>query len=287
VKLPLVSEEPITEVKMDKELIEGFGRKAVLVVDDILLHQKVLVLLLNKLGFTNIRVANDGVEAVKAANETQFDYIFMDMFMPRLDGISAAKIIQKMPKFSTVPMIGVTASTLTDEQVAEARAIFSMILMKPVNIEHLVWVLDRVCGIRFKDVAQLKSMTKILLVDDQASMRRILTFTLSQLAGSVVESCGSGAEALKTVKAHKFDLVVIDRVMPDMDGFEAARQIMASSEFRPAVIMMSSDFSNDDIAACKAIGVDGFLEKPVKLKEFESLWAQVKVNRAKENSLKL
>jgi CheY-like chemotaxis protein len=272
----------VAEEKIDKEVLEEYARKAVLVADDILFHRTVLTLLLNKLGFNNIRHASDGMEALNSAEEFEFDYIFMDIFMPKLNGIEVAKRIRAMPKFKDVPIIGVTASTLSEEQIAEAQATFAYILMKPVHIQHLEWIFERICGCEFKRPAvafRPNTPLRILVVDDQASMRRILGFTLSQVAGGEVQSCGSGAEALGILKSAQFDVVIVDRVMPDMDGFDTARQIIASYSTPPAIILMSSDFSNYDIATSKDIGVDGILEKPIKLNDFESLWERVKVNR--------
>jgi len=110
-------------------------------------------------------------------------------------------------------------------------------------------------------------------------MRRIIEFTLTQLSGNEVKTSSSGKDALNVLKSERFDVVIIDRVMPDMDGLETARQIITSSSRPRAVFVMSSNFSPDEIAKCTEIGVDGILEKPIKPKEFEVLWEQTKAKR--------
>jgi len=277
------SGSPKEERMVSKKVMEKYSKWAILVADDVGYHRKVLTLFLNKLGFSNIQEVTNGADAFSVAIDGRFDVVFMDIFMPQMNGTEAAKKILDLPHFRTTPIIGITASSLTEEQVSDAQNTFSYLLMKPLNIIHLEWVLERICGCEMQvgTLAEpVASPSKVLIIDDQTWMRRLVGITLKQ-AGMKVYSCGSGLDAIEMLKSTTFDLIMIDRVMPNMDGFEVAREIIDSSPYHPAVIIMSSGFSEQDIATSKNTGVDGIIEKPIHLEEFKSLWSRVKENRAK------
>ena len=105
-------------------------------------------------------------------------------------------------------------------------------------------------------------MVKILIVDDAALMRRVLQHIL-QKAGYQVISAVNGRECLEKVETEKPDLVIMDRVMPEMDGLEALRTLRANSvTFSLPIIIASAGQEAEDIAEMKAAGADGYVSKP-------------------------
>lgn len=104
--------------------------------------------------------------------------------------------------------------------------------------------------------------TRILVVDDERHMRRLLQFVL-QKTGATVETAGSGAEGLERLKAEKFDLLLVDLVMPQMDGFSTLAQIrqVPGLEHLPVVMLTSRGEINARERAAD-LGVVSFLTKP-------------------------
>jgi signal transduction histidine kinase/DNA-binding response OmpR family regulator/HPt (histidine-containing phosphotransfer) domain-containing protein len=112
----------------------------------------------------------------------------------------------------------------------------------------------------------------VLVVDDNQTNRRVLTGTLSHW-GMTVKAAGSGREALKMLdqafkSGEPFSLVLIDNMMPEMDGFELAEHIRRHPELVDATLMMiSSAARREDAARCHDIGVSHYLSKPVRRAE--------------------
>ncbi len=111
-------------------------------------------------------------------------------------------------------------------------------------------------------------MNKILIVDDSAFTRSIHKNILTEAGYATVEAT-SGAEAIAAYDAENPDLVLIDLLMPDMDGMDAARDILTGDP-RAKIVICSTDKQKARQEEAESIGVLGFLTKPVnadKVKE--------------------
>ncbi|HEY3329068.1 MAG TPA: response regulator [Capsulimonadaceae bacterium] len=107
---------------------------------------------------------------------------------------------------------------------------------------------------------------RVLIVDDNATNRRILQDMLTnwEMKPVLVESAAAALEAMRHAR-EPFPLVLLDGMMPEMDGFELADQIKQHPEFAKATLMMlSSGDRHDDAARCREIGVARYLTKPLK-----------------------
>jgi diguanylate cyclase (GGDEF)-like protein len=102
----------------------------------------------------------------------------------------------------------------------------------------------------------------ILLVDDTRTEQHIMTVRLSEM-GHEVTCCSNGQEAIELYNRNDFDLVLMDVIMPIMDGHEAARRIRTLENDWVPIIFLSGRTSPDDIAAGIAAGGDDYLNKPV------------------------
>jgi two-component system KDP operon response regulator KdpE len=100
---------------------------------------------------------------------------------------------------------------------------------------------------------------RVLVVDDEAPIRRYLRTALSAQGFAVYEA-GSGAEAIKAVLADRPDLIILDLGLPDMDGIEVTRRLREWSQM-PIIILSVREAENDKIAALDA-GADDYLTKP-------------------------
>jgi two-component system chemotaxis response regulator CheY len=105
-------------------------------------------------------------------------------------------------------------------------------------------------------------MAKILAVDDSASMRSMVAFTLRG-AGHDVEEAENGQVAVDTAKARRFDLVLADVNMPVMDGIQMVRELRGLAEYRGVpILMLTTESHPERKQEGKAAGATGWLVKP-------------------------
>lgn len=105
-------------------------------------------------------------------------------------------------------------------------------------------------------------MTKILAVDDSASMRQMVTFTLTG-AGYEVKDAADGQQALDLAKKEQFDVVVSDVNMPVMDGITLISELRKLPQYKSTpLLMLTTESSNDKKMAGKQAGATGWIVKP-------------------------
>jgi two-component system, chemotaxis family, chemotaxis protein CheY len=108
-------------------------------------------------------------------------------------------------------------------------------------------------------------MTRILIVDDSSTMRRIIRSALNTLGFTAVEEAASGADAVTKIGAGGIDLVISDWAMPQMSGLDLLRAIRADAAHATLPVLMVTGIGEEsDIADAVEAGVDGYLLKPFK-----------------------
>jgi two-component system chemotaxis response regulator CheY len=122
-------------------------------------------------------------------------------------------------------------------------------------------------------MADIKSK-KVLVVDDQKSMRGLVRFALLQMGMETVDGAESGEEAIKKLTQVRYDLVITDLHMGGISGLGLLKAIRSHPVLRATpVIMATSETSSDTVRQAKTAGVDAFILKPV---EPNALQARVK-----------
>ena len=121
----------------------------------------------------------------------------------------------------------------------------------------------------------MKPNFKILLVEDNPLNQRLMDFTLKRHQHEVIIA-NNGLEALEKFKVDKFDIILMDVMMPLMDGFQATVEIRATEEKngitqRTPIIAITANTMNKEKEKCSLYGMDGFLKKPFIIEEFNSL----------------
>ena len=107
----------------------------------------------------------------------------------------------------------------------------------------------------------------ILLVDDEDAVRTVLTFPLEK-DGYVVVQAGDGEEALRRFAEHSVDLVVLDLMLPRLDGLEVCKRLRATSTV-PIIMLTARDDELDKVLGLE-LGADDYITKPFSIREFRS-----------------
>ena len=108
-------------------------------------------------------------------------------------------------------------------------------------------------------------MPKVLIADDEQELLELLRFSLDA-NGFVVVTAKDGKEALEKSKQEKFDLIILDVMMPRMDGYHVAGEITQDSLSPPVLLLTSRDFTQDQ-PAIQGSGAAAFLQKPFEISE--------------------
>lgn len=104
-------------------------------------------------------------------------------------------------------------------------------------------------------------MKKILIADDEASLRFLITETLSMNENFEVTQASTGDEALKLYKEINPDIVILDVMMPNMTGYEVAEEIIKLGKLCK-IIILTAKVQAQDIEQGKTIGIDEYITKP-------------------------
>ena len=125
----------------------------------------------------------------------------------------------------------------------------------------------------------------VLVIDDDAVVGRSFDRVLSA-KGYEVDTAMSGAEALKDIEAHNYDVVFTDIRMPGMDGLEVAEQIKARCPWTPIVVITGYGTEENE-AKASVLGVSGFVRKPLTPEMIENITLKALEKPAKERNEKL
>lgn len=108
-------------------------------------------------------------------------------------------------------------------------------------------------------------MAEILVADDEEELLELIRFSLDA-AGHAVTTAKNGKEALEKSRVKKYDLIILDVMMPQMDGYHASHAIVQDPKSPPVLLLTSRDFDQDQ-SAIKGSGASAFLSKPFEIPE--------------------
>ena len=133
----------------------------------------------------------------------------------------------------------------------------------------------------------MDSNTKILIVEDSPSMRKVLRLMLKGLGYGEVSEAQDGAEALERMRYQSFDLLISDWNMPNMSGLELLESVRAQPDTADvAVIMSTSRNDKQDVMAAVKAGANNYISKPFKAEQLQAKIEQVMSRRAREQELR-
>lgn len=253
-----------------------------LVVDDNPVAGEVLLRTLLSLGWRSEYVMS-GEAAVSAVQQAArrgdpFDLVLMDWRMPGLDGLATSRALAALGAAAPrVVMITAHGSEVLADQQQKGRAPFAAFLTKPVTPQQLATAVERAIWGEEVDAGQPASVARVrhlaglclLVVEDNALNRQVASELLMGEGAEVVLAEG-GLEGVQAVleEPERFDAVLMDIQMPDIDGLEASRRIRLDERCRTLpIIAMTANASEQDRRTCLEAGMNDHVGKPVDIQQ--------------------
>jgi signal transduction histidine kinase/DNA-binding response OmpR family regulator/L-asparagine transporter-like permease len=268
------------------------GGSRVLVVDDNELNCDVFMAQLGDLG-ADVHVIGDpqlAQEALRhAADEHRpFDAALLDHVMPDLDGESLGRAIRADPHIPPLRLVLATSTMMGAAEQAELSGVFHAVLIKPVAPSTLGRALADLSPserARLRRRAALAgpgartaaaSAPRVLVAEDNLTNQAVIRAYLDRL-GLRADVVGNGVGAVEAMRTHPYELVLMDVMMPEMDGVTATRQIrrLPGDAARALIVALTANASPRDHADFQAAGMDLVLTKPVSFARVSECLAEL------------
>jgi CheY-like chemotaxis protein len=234
-RAPAREEEPArSPVELAEIRDTGVGR-TVLVIDDDPEAREIIERLLGSDDFLVV-TAGTGEEGLRLAHHLEPVVITLDVIMPDMDGWAVLRALKTDPVLRDIPVVMLT---MLDDKTRGYSLGATDYLVKPVDREQLRGVLSRYYT---PEVG-----CKALLIDDDVAVRKTVSHTLTANGWEVVEA-ENGRAALERMATYRPTLILLDLMMPVMDGFEFLVELHASSDWRdiPVVVLTALDLTAED-----------------------------------------
>jgi len=241
-----------------------------LVIDDDRLHCDLLQVALARHGY-HVSTATGGREGVALFQQLHPLVTLLDLRMPDMDGLAVLKEIRAQDPRAGVIILGGGA---TEEQENHARKLqVTDFLRKGLSLDVLIGAVQRVAQqakrqmlpklSQAMDEANQGPDERILVVDDDVMVRELLVRFLS-LRGYQVNSAKDGREALRLIGESVPDLIILDLVMPEMNGVDVLR-VLAKRDYTGRTIILSGHQNDTLLNEAWALGPQEVLDKPLDL----------------------
>jgi GAF domain-containing protein/CheY-like chemotaxis protein len=234
------AQEPIVVAAPAERVSPSVG--TVLVIDDEAAVRDLMQRFLTREGF-GVVTASGGEDGLRRARELRPDAITLDVMMPGMDGWAVLSALKADPDVADIPVVMLTI--VDDKNLGYALGA-SEYLTKPIDRERLVTVLK-----------QHRRDRPVLVVDDDVTLRQLLRRMLEPEGYTVVEA-ENGRVALDRLRQVSPSLILLDLMMPEMDGFEFVTEFRRHEAWRaiPIVVITARDLSRDDRER-----LNGYVEK--------------------------
>ena len=269
--------------------IEEFVRKKLkklLIVED---NEKQNVAIRELIGNGDVKCfsAYTGNEAFDMLIEDNFDCVIVDLGLPDITGFELLERIKENQKINTVPIIVYTGRDLTKDEKTKLNKLANTVVLKTADsqerlLDETTLFLHRVESKLPKEkqsiirklhkTEEILRNKKVLVVDDDIRNVYSLTNALEEedITCFVAEN---GKIALKMLKENpQIDMVLMDIMMPEMDGYEATREIRKISKFdKIPIVALTAKAMKGDREKCLAVGMSDYISKPVNIEQLLSL----------------
>jgi signal transduction histidine kinase/DNA-binding response OmpR family regulator len=251
----------------------GNQGKRILIVDDNKTNLDILTAQLELWDLVSV-AASSGAQALEIlASAEPFDLIISDMQMPEMDGVMLAEKI----KANTPQIPIILLSSVGDESKSKYPHLFNSVLTKPIKQAQLNKLVqlelksnpgapsqeEKKANVLSEDFADSFPL-RILIAEDNLINQKLAMRVLNKL-GYQPEIANNGKEAVSMQVSNDYDLILMDMLMPEMDGIQATQEIRIQSIRQPQIVAMTANALPEDRASCLQAGMNDYISKPIKL----------------------
>lgn len=280
--------EQMQEVFKKLENVLNRSPKKVLIVEENEQHAKALSFFLSE-NRIKTDIVNNVAESIDALQKHEIDCVILDMGVPDKNAYETLETIKQSKGLEQLPIIVFTGKSLSqgeenrikkyaDSIVVKTAYSYQRILDEAGLFLHIVEEKNKRKQERtggYENLGELRNILKdktVLLADDD--VRNIFSLTKAlELHGMKILPAMDGKEALKILKEDQtIDIVLMDMMMPEMDGYETIREIRTSPQFKNMpVLAVTSKAMMGDREKCIAVGASDYISKPVDIDQLVSL----------------
>jgi two-component system cell cycle response regulator len=292
------------EHQEQKSVSPPYYKKKILIADD---SQVTLASLEKTLAaglFQTIRASN-GKEAFDKAVCELPDLIMLDVMMPEMNGFEVARVLKEDNRTRSIPIIMVTALDDPEHEHAGRAAGAEEYLSKPVRPQELIARANSLISLRqYRDQLSIRNHSQwsfivdrhsddaapelqkevplVLLVEDNESDAELVRHFLKDLPFRL-ERLSNGEEAVELCRTGRVDMMLLDILLPGLNGFDVCRQVRSSEKGKDMPIVVITCLEDmDSRLKCLELQADDFLVKPIVGRELQ---ARVKILLEKKNQL--
>ena len=262
----------------------------ILIVDDDPTNVKLLAAKLGDLKYTIVR-AYGGEDALQKIKSECPDLVLLDVMMPGLNGFEVTARIKNDPETADIPIILVTALDGSDNKTKGLEAGADDFLNKPVHTAELKARVKSLLRLKrysdqLKARAQARGMVlnpfahddsmpdlklpNLLIVEDSQTDAKMIKFMLNSLACKI-SVVNSGEEALSICSNHQVDIMILDMLLPGLDGYEVVKRVKENEATQSTQIIVVTSLQDiESKIKSYEFGVDDFLVKPINFNEFRA-----------------
>ncbi|MFC5271193.1 response regulator [Adhaeribacter terreus] len=283
--------KPITQQELDaafgriEEFINRKLKKLLIVEDNKLQNLAIRELIGN--GDVKSFSAYTGEEAYKLMHQEKFDCIIVDLGLPDMGGIDLLEKVKADENLNKIPVIVYTGKELDKQEASRLNKLANTVVLKTVDsnerlLDETILFLHSVEARLPKEKQQIirklhrtdevLKNKKVLIVDDD--MRNIFSLTnVLEDEGVRCITAENGREAINVLKEHPdTDIILMDVMMPEMDGYEATQEIRKMLKFaKLPIIALTAKAMKGDRERCLEAGMSDYISKPVNIEKLLSL----------------
>lgn len=255
---------------------EAFAGKSIVIVDDNATNLKIMKLQCEQLGMKAFVFRE--YQPVMTCLESQLpDVIVLDMQMPDMDGIAVARAIKQ--RWKDVPIVLFSSVGQLTETQNDAKHLFAAVLNKPIKHKLMQQTLFNILNAAVppsQSKSQSKTMTHqafaidILIADDNIINQKLIHLSLQKL-GYTCDIVSDGREAIQAIERKHYQLIFMDIMMPEMDGYEATAWIINryQNKGRPVIFAMTANTLQGEKESMLSSGMDDYIAKPFRLEDIQ------------------
>ena len=262
--------------------------KKILVIDDNMTNLAILKSQLELWKLVPVLAESAGHGLTILSKDADIDLVLTDMQMPYMDGIEFAQNIKRL--YPSIPVI--LLSSVGEDYTKNVSQLFTSILNKPVRqhilSKHILNALqpqnnttspEKNIKEKLPSNFSEKHPLEILVAEDNPVNQKVIMYILNKL-GYKPCMAENGSIAVEKASQKKYDIILMDMQMPEMDGLQATKHIRENLEYQPVIIALTANTMDGDQEECLNGGMNDYVSKPVKLEDITGKlekWALKKV----------